>query len=230
MLFVCGDIHGERMRLGEMILRMGNYPGPHTLLVCGDFGFTFSEEELTSLRGDMFALEGEVEILFVDGNHENFDCLNGLPVEEYRGALTQVLAPNVRRLMRGEVVELEGKTFLALGGARSTDRDWREELRVTTGQRFWWPEELPGPEAVENARANLRARGWKVDYILSHAAPAGVLKEMNLPAPHPAEREFLSGLELIRRGTEFRNWFFGHYHVDETFENCRCLYRDLVIL
>lgn len=230
MLFVCGDIHGKQKRLEELVLRLRACPGKKTLLVCGDFGFTFTDGELTTFRRDMAGLEGELEILFVDGNHENFDVLASLPVEEYHGALTQVLAPNVRRLLRGEIVELEGKAILGLGGARSTDRDWREEHRLATGQRLWWPEELPGPGDMENAFRSLSARRWQVDYILTHAAPAGVLDEVGLPPAHPAEREFLSGLELIRCRTDFRGWFFGHYHVDAAFETLRCLYRDVVML
>ena len=230
MLLACGDIHGKRSRLEELVVLLKGYPGKKTLLVCGDMGFTFTEEEMTTFVRDMEGLAEELEIVFVDGNHENFDCLNALPVEEYRGALTHVLGPNVRHLMRGEIIELEGKTILGLGGARSVDRDWREEHRLTTGQRIWWPEELPGQSDVERAMANLRSRAWKVDYILTHAAPAGVLKDMNLPQPQGGEREFLSGLDLIRRRAEFAGWYFGHYHVDERSGKFRCLYRDVVVL
>ena len=66
-------------------------------------------------------------VLFVDGNHENFDLLNSYPVEIWKGGKVHRVKPNITHLMRGQVFEIEGKTIFTFGGATSIDRDFRTE-------------------------------------------------------------------------------------------------------
>ena len=59
--------------------------------------------------------------LFVDGNHENFEKLNALPVHIWHGGKVHYVRPHVIHLMRGQVFEIGGLTFFAMGGAASHD-------------------------------------------------------------------------------------------------------------
>ena len=84
-----------------------------------------------------------VTVLFVDGNHENFDLLNAYPVEMWKGGKVHNIKPDIIHLMRGQVFEIEGKTIFTFGGAASIDRDWRIE------GESWRAQELPTYEELD---------------------------------------------------------------------------------
>jgi hypothetical protein len=126
--------------------------------------------------------------------------------------------------MRGEVFDIDGLTVLAMGGAASNDRQYRKE------GRSWWPEEMPSEEEMEHCRASLNRVGWRVDYVVTHEAPAALARE--LCRKHGREyrgdrlQRFLTELD-DRLG--YRAWFFGHYHGDEWRDDRhRLVYRDIV--
>lgn len=69
------------------------------------------------------------------------------------------LTPNIVVLPRGYRFELEGRSFVSLGGAPSVD------LANRTQGKNWWPEEMITPEAVEAVIA-----GGYADVMLAHDA------------------------------------------------------------
>ncbi|MFR7671464.1 MAG: metallophosphoesterase, partial [Collinsella sp.] len=124
-VYVTGDIHSgldmQKLRDWELgdSLTSNDY-----LIIAGDFGFPwdFSAEECA----DIAWLESRpYTVLFVDGNHERFDHWEERPMEPWHGGLTQRLSDtsSIRRLMRGEVFELDGSTVFTMGGATSVDRN-----------------------------------------------------------------------------------------------------------
>ena len=60
-------------------------------------------------------------VLFVSGNHENFDLLKVLPTEEWHGGKVQFIRPHVIHLLRGQVFEIEGYTFFTMGGGGGSE-------------------------------------------------------------------------------------------------------------
>ena len=87
MIYVTGDLHGAWYDPRFNLLKQDDYA-----IICGDFGLiwdgTLAEQiELTTFS----QLTGN--ILFVDGNHENFSLLNKYPVEEWHGGLVQKIRP-----------------------------------------------------------------------------------------------------------------------------------------
>ena len=109
--------------------------------------------------------------------------------------------------MRGEVFDIDGLTVLAMGGGR----EQRQE--VSQGGRSWWPEEMPSEEETEHCRSSLDRVGWKVDYVVTHEAPAalaeGLCRECGREYRGDRLQRFLGELDG-RLG--YRAWFFGHYH------------------
>ena len=137
-------------------------------------------------------------IAFVDGNHENFTALSKYPVEEWNGGKVHFLRPHVIHLMRGQIFTLEGRTFFTMGGASSHDVEdgildpasegYHERLLrlLIEGKRqyrilgqSWWPEELPSEEEYAEARRNLDAYGWTVDYIITHSPPSSLAERLD---------------------------------------------------
>lgn len=144
--------------------------------------------------------------------------------QEWNGGLVHEARPHVLHLMRGEVFDIDGLTVLAMGGATSNDRQYRKE------GRSWWPEEMPSEEEMWQCRTSLDRVGWKVDYVVTHEAPADLAEKLC----REREREYLDD-QLQRFLAEldgqlgYRAWFFGHYHGDEWRDDRhRLIYRDIV--
>ena len=90
------------------------------MIVCGDFGCVWNGDKSDDTQLDR--LEAlPFTVLFVDGNHENFDALNKYPVEEWRGGKVHKIRPQVIHLIRGQMLELQDRSFFTMGGAQRYD-------------------------------------------------------------------------------------------------------------
>ena len=165
-------------------------------------------------------------VLFVDGNHENFDLLNAYPVEEWHSGKTHRIKEHVLHLMRGQIFEIEGKTFFTFGGGISIDKAYR------TPGRSWWPEEEPSYAECEEALANLEAHGNKVDYVITHACPRFIMRNQlcqihKMMEANCAAENFL---DEVQNRITYDTWYFGHYHLDAHLKefNMYALYQDVV--
>ena len=85
-------------------------------------------------------------------------------------------------------------------------------------------------QPVEHGRRNLDAAGWKVDYVVTHEAPADLAGDLCWECNRPFEDDPLQNfLGEIDRRLDFKTWFFGHYHDDEWRDGRhRLIYRDIV--
>lgn len=149
-------------------------------------------------------------ILFLDGNHENFNILDSYAEEEWRGGKIHRLSENVFHLVRGSVFNLEGKKFAVIGGGDSIDKAYR------TPQISWWPQEQITQEDIEKMKMELAAVNYKVDYVLSHTCPHSVLdKYFRLLCDGTdklhTKSEFMLD-ELLDLNFSFSHWLFGHFH------------------
>ena len=227
-ILVTGDTHGtidmdSTRRFFEE--NEGKYTKKDYLIICGDVcacGFSLSLEKLT--QEALSALP--VTVLWVDGNHENFMRLYDLPVEEWHGGKVHFVREDIIHLMRGQIFEIEGRTFFTFGGAYSIDK-YRRTKYVS-----WFPEELPSDEEYEEGWKNLEKAGFKVDYILTHDGPYDVVATMGYDdADEPGEAKLRRFLQDVADRTEFTGWYFGHYHEDsEVAVPFRCLYQDVLEL
>lgn len=211
MIYVTGDCHGGYDGWKLFAFEDSDVGGSLTrsdyLIIAGDFGYIWdakSDKDLDWLATLKYT------VLFVDGNHENFDLLNAYPVTEWNGGKVHRIRDNVIHLMRGQIFRIDGKTFFTFGGAESTDREGREE------GVSWWPEEVPSESEKRTARKNLEAAGYKVDYVITHTVNTGVLTRRDSPLSNfrfdPTETTDF--LEFVERMVDYKVWFFGHYHYD----------------
>jgi hypothetical protein len=143
------------------------------VIICGHFGLPWYRDKEEECCLDWLEAK-PFEILFVDGNHENFDLLYKLPVEERYGGKVRKLRKNIFHLMRGEVYEIEGKVFFAFGGATSFDKYMREE------HVDWWEEEIFSEAEKLNAIRNLERMRNKVDCVITHTVPRRLLVNLSV--------------------------------------------------
>lgn len=242
MIFITGDCHSEFHKFNmasfpeQMEMTRDDY-----VIICGDFGgvWDWKAESKYERFWLQWLEEKNYTTLFVDGNHENFERLQQYPEKEWKGGHVHEIRPHLLHLMRGYVFEIDGISIFTFGGAESHDikggifepddpRLKRKlELANEIGEpyrinhRSWWKEELP--EEAEKARgiANLEAHGNKVDLIVTHDC-ASSLQPVILEDYH--SNHLNDYLEEIRNGTDYRYWFFGHYHADSNLTE-----RDIVL-
>ena len=243
-IIVTGDIHGNPFQR----LNVENFPEGKTytkedyVIILGDFGLVWDDSAMEHSCLDW--LENKPwTTLFIDGNHENYDLLNKFPIEEWGGGRVQKIRSSVIHLLRGEVYDIGGYKFLAMGGARSHDiqdgilevgdpriKIWKKDdfklFRIN--HISWWEEEIPNEEERKNALKNLAENDYKVDYILTHEAPSSDVVLMDHLLYHPDE--YSKWLEMeIRQKVKYKKWFFGHYHLNlDVNEKETCLFERRV--
>ena len=76
MIYATGDLHGNSLRfLPQYFPEQSEMTKDDYMIVCGDFGCVWRGDKSDDPQLDR--LEAlPFTILFVDGNHENFDALN----------------------------------------------------------------------------------------------------------------------------------------------------------
>ena len=121
MIYATGDLHGNVLRFQPQYFpEQVEMSKIDYMIVCGDFGCVWNGDKSDDPQLDR--LEAlPFTILFVDGNHENFDALSEYPVEQWHGGRVQKIRPHVIYLMRGQAFELQDRTFFTMGGAQSHD-------------------------------------------------------------------------------------------------------------
>lgn len=222
MIHITGDFHGNINRFNKNFMPDEPTWGEEDyLIICGDFGFLFLDNDEEHSLLDQIE-QKPYTVLFLDGNHENFHKINEFPVEEWHGGKVHRIRSNILHLMRGQIFEIDGHTFFTMGGGYSMDRYMRVK------DKTYWDEELPCDAEYKAAAETLRQHDFQVDYILSHTAPAEIVRRMKY-SPDVHELELQGFLEWVMYETKYKRWFFGHFHIDyEVDEKNRALYYDVI--
>ena len=224
---IASDTHGT-MELAKVMRYFEAHPGEYTkddyLIICGDVAACgFSSQEELEVRLALKSLP--VTTLFIDGNHENFNELDSYYVDIWNGGKVHIIESDIIHLMRGQVFEIDGKSFFTFGGGYSVDKSYRKE--GTT----WFPQELPSPEEYDEGIDNLLYAGFKVDYVISHSGPLDVVNELLTVELAEQEKPLCKYLQIISENTNFKAWYFGHFHKDVVIKDkFFCLYEDIVKL
>lgn len=246
MIFITGDTHGDWMKR----LKVESFPEQKEMtkndyvIILGDFGiWDDSKREKYNLDW----LENRpFTTLFVSGNHENYDILDSLPIEEWHGGKVNFIRPSVIHLTRGQVFNIQNKTFFAFGGASSHDISagilepddplFKEKKRMLDKDPFalyrinhvsWWERELPSRDEMDNGFINLQKENNKVDYIITHSPSASVIA---LLGHGLYEQDILTHyLEEIRQCIKYKRWFMGHMHLNKAINDKDILLYEQII-
>ena len=217
MIYITGDTHGftDFNKLEKYFSRR-YVSDKDYLLILGDVGVVWNKNYEKSLTRYSFL---GLTIFFIDGNHENFTLLNKFPIIKKNNAKVHVLYEGIYHVLRGEILILNNTSFLCIGGAESIDKQYRKE------NVSWWKEERISEYDVDQAFYSLAKTNLKVDYVLTHCAPDCInVKELNF-----ASNESTKQLSRLCPHVETKHWYFGHYHIDKTFnEMFRCFYNDII--
>ena len=248
------DCHGDFTKFSSDNFPQGkNLTKEDYVIILGDCGLIWSQkEDKNEIYWKNWLENKPWTTLFIAGNHCNFDRLEQYPIEEWNGGRVSFLRPSVFYLQYGEIFDIAGKKILALGKAASHDTQHgiidpadyttREEMKQACrnlekehgGWQFamyrikgesWWPQEIPTSAERMHALDNLEKVNNKVDFILTHEAPASVINWISIFPP----TEYSMWLERnIRHCVEYKHWYFAHYHLNKDINDKEtCLYEQI---
>lgn len=219
--FLKGDIHGNLFEIIDFINRF-NLGKNDNIIILGDCGIAWRKDKKDLDQNIKLWNEcgNGVKLYFIDGNHENFNILNSLPIENNMGKI----ADNIYHLRRGQVYEFENKKILVCGGADSIDKYRRIENFT------WWKEEAISQETIDDIPAG------HYDYVLTHCCPRSIFEKNRI---YLSTLQFLDEnkinhssedmLEQLKSKITFDHWFFAHYHINRNLdEKFTCLFEDFM--
>lgn len=235
MIFITGDTHGEYDRFSNKRMKgqISDVTDKDYIIVCGDFGLCWTKDETFNYYCKFFA-QKEYTVLWIQGNHENYDMIAEYPLEEWHGGMARhIVRDKVILLERGQVFEIEGKTFFTFGGASSHDvqggilnrndcdfdierfKAIQQKLPFRIEHESWWKEELPNEEEMNEGRTNLEKHHYQVDYVLTHCAPTDIQNKIYEESECVLQTDVLTDyLQEIEEKLQYKHWYFGHYHMD----------------
>ena len=223
MIFITGDIHGDRDRLSRWRLR--KLQEGDTLIICGDFGFLWDDSKAEQSYLQNLG-KRKYNICFIDGTHENFDLLNNYEISQWNGGKVHKIYGNLYHLMRGQIFEIEGKKIFTMGGGESSDVDIRRDVNA------WSKDEIPTQEELLEGAENLEVAGYDMDVIVTHEPPLRVKSAMLLRKGMPDQVNKLNGyFEELARSVKFNHWYFGSLHEDRLVTpDYTCLFEKIIPL
>jgi calcineurin-like phosphoesterase family protein len=208
-VLVAGDWHGSFVQ-ADNVIRHAKEQGIDTIFQVGDFGIWHNDKPFLN-KMEFLLNQWNIELYFIDGNHEDFPRLYDKKVLEDG---TRYVRPHITHIPRGYRWEWHGLTFLALGGAASIDRKHRR-----TGYS-WWPEELITVEDIITAQS-----GGPVDIMFTHDSPRTAPNSVTDDAVGQLGALKYYGAEALATCTDHRDrlaevtnvttpriLFHGHYH------------------
>jgi len=208
-----GDTHGNANVILASLKRFETQEVTQIFQV-GDFGFWPGKhgQAFTSFVNTQLAQRG-MTMYVTPGNHEDYTQINSWHVFEdgWKRARNNILvAP------RGHRWEIDGVSFVSLGGAPSVDREYRLQVQRSTGYPVWWKEEDITREDMDKTM-----EGGYADVMLAHDAPFGVpdierriagnpmnFSDADLRYAYEGRKKMAEVVDVVRP----KYFFHGHYH------------------
>ena len=215
-----GDLEGDRDWAVSRLRELGERSDVEVVYQLGDLRFGMGahpEEYLEAIES--VCAELDLRLVGINGNHEHWARLDELWSEPRwqdgdGGLLPLEVSDHVTLVPRGHRWELGGRSFVALGGAPSVNRD------LLTEGVDWWPTEV-----IEEAHVEQTIAGGHADIMLTHDSPgppyctapvAEVIRGNPWGWPETILAYAQDGIDKVTRavvGVAPRLLVHGHFHV-----------------
>lgn len=253
MIYITGDKHGDFKQLAENLENI-EITKDDTFIILGDSGLNYFaykptnqakyyKRELNSmiLKNKLIKTFrrccGAIPTIFVlNGNHEaRAKLISSYKRKEWNGGYVYYEEdfPEILFADEGNVYQIEGKSFLVIGGAYSVDKYYRLQI----GER-WFPEEQLSNKEKKAILDLVKNKRNVYDYVLSHTSPKkfiptdALLSTIDQNTVDHSMEDFLDDVE---QDIFWEEWFVGHFHIDKEitgfgYKKIHFLYEDIEVI
>ena len=227
MVHFTGDIHGSPMNTVLKAESIGLTTND-TLIMLGDVGANyFGDTRDDFVKASLARIPAT--ILCLHGNHEQRPgTIDSYKTKEWNGGIVwyEEEYPNLLFAKDGEIYTIEGKNYIAIGGAYSVDKHYRLVMGY-----HWWADEQPSEETKRYVEQQIQQH--KVDVVLSHTCPLKYTPvECFLPGidQSTVDRSTEEWLDKIEEAVDYTAWYCGHWHTNKHIDKLTFLFHDWVLM
>lgn len=217
-IFVTGDTHG--FNDVKKLDKMPDFLNKNDILfILGDSGICWDGGTHDNLMS-LYYNDKNYTTVSIIGNHENHNLISKLPIVKKFGGKLRKVNDRTFYIENGEILNINNRTFLCIGGADSIDKHLRTE------SINWWSEETISNKDIIKARNNLEKYNNKIDYVLSHTGGIHIVSSLCF---NPTKSDFK--LTELLESIKYKHHYCGHYHFDKVISSKeRIVYDDLLEL
>jgi TPR repeat protein len=221
-IIIAADVHGSiRLDILKNNLKNLKINEQDVLIIAGDAGIVWNEAINEDVRSYYESLL--CNVLFIDGNHENFTLLDKYEITTIYNARCQKVLRNVYHILRGEVCIINGYIFFCFGGGYSAKKE------DGTSPVYIWDRELPNEDEYINGINNIKKYDKVIDYIITHQTCSKIINLMGKKI-YDSEIKLLQYFDEINKKCDYKKWYFGHYHLDAQINNHICIYAKMEVI
>ena len=200
------------------------------MILLGDVGANYFLDERDIKTKEALAL-CPITFLCIHGNHEE----RPKNISSYKQIISDKLnapcyiEPEYPSILfpKDGIIYLNKYRCLVLGGAYSVDKWYRRMNGLT-----WFPDEQMSIKE-QNRILSLLDRENRFDYIFSHTCPSWFVPKhlfLGCVDQNSVDKTMEYFLQEVYNKIEFKEWFFGHYHSDESNGKMRLLFNTIIEL
>lgn len=222
MVYITGDIHGEPMRIFEFAQRH-QLTENDVMILLGDVGANYYGDERDERVKETLS-NVKAQVLCIHGNHEMRPWeANGYVLSDWNGGKVWVQEeyPNLLFAKDGEIFAIEGKRYIAIGGAYSVDSYWRIQRHAGC-----WKTEQPTEEIKRFVEKQLQEN--EIDIILSHTCPRKyepIEAFLAFIDQSTVDKSTEDWLDSIEENTDYKSWYCGHWHMEKDIDKMHFLFK-----
>lgn len=226
MIYITGDTHGRFDRILKFC-EENETTKDDILIILGDAGINYWEDSRDKRLKKKLA-QFPITILCIYGNHEQRpENIVSYKYEEWQGGLVlcETDYPNIKFAVDSEVYQLNGKEYIAIGGAYSVDKFYR----LARGYK-WFEDEQPCEDIKEAVEFQLESQDNQIYGVLSHTCPLKYEPvEVFLPMidQSTVDKSTEEWLDDVEDKLCYEKWYCGHYHTDKSIDKMRFMFEDI---
>lgn len=218
MIYITGDTHREFSRLNCI----KNIKENDMLIVLGDTGINYCLDN-EDISYKEYLKKFKIKIFCVRGNHEerpeNIDSYK--EVNMFNGKVyIEKNYPNLIFAKDGEIYNIDGKSFLVIGGAYSIDKNYR----LLYGYKWFKDEQLT---EIEMKNILEKIKGKHFDIVLTHTCPykyeptETFLNDIDQTKVDKTMEHFL---DKVEESISYNKWYCGHYHIEKKIDKLQFMF------
>lgn len=221
MIYITGDTHREFSRLNYIKDIKEN----DMLIVLGDAGINYCLDN-EDISYKEYLKEFKIKIFCVRGNHEerpeNIDSYK--EIDMFGGKVyIEENYPNLIFAKDGEIYNIDGKSFLVIGGAYSIDKNYR----LLYGYKWFKDEQLTD---IEMKNILEKVKGEHFDIVLTHTCPykyeptETFLNDIDQTKVDKTMEHFL---DKVEESISYNKWYCGHYHIEKKINKLQFIFEKV---